>query len=221
MSFKKMNSILKSSLVIILLALLFSTCKSKNHESDDYEILSAILNSSFGNESDEENGLYWIDETKDYHSLLLLNHTKLIEPDLGMINIYLTFGDVSGFSINDFKKKHRWDIEKINDFNRYTLEVKTNQNIKTPYIGMVQISAISYNKNMDEAIVYTSFLCAGNGDCGVGLLFHLKKQGNWVVIKTNELWSAKKTTYNKTYKQYGVRAYLPAYRQDRKVCEIL
>jgi len=190
MSTKKINSKIKSSLVIILLALLFLTCKSKNHESDDYQILSAVLNSSFGNESDEENGLYWIDETKNYHSLLLLNHTNLIEPDLEMINIHLTFGNVPGFSLNDFKKKHRWDIEKINDFNRYTLEVKTNQKIKTPYIGMVQISAISYNKNMDEAIVYTSFLCAGNGECGVGLLFHLKKRGKWVVTETDELWSA-------------------------------
>lgn len=184
-----MNPKLKFSLVIILLALLFLTCNSKNHESDDYEILSAVLNSSFGNESDKENGLYRIDETKDYHSLLLLNHTKLIEPDFEMINIHFSIGNVSDFSINDFKKKHKWDIEKINDFHSYTLEVKTNQNIKTPYIGRVQISAISYNKNMDEAIVYTSFLCAGNGNCGVGILFHLKKQGKWFVSEIDELWS--------------------------------
>lgn len=185
-----MNSKLKSSFVLIILALLFLTCKSKNHESDDYEILSSVLNFSFGNESDDENGIYWIDETKEYHSLLLLNHTSLVEPDLAMINSYLTFGNFSGFSINDFKKKHRWDIEKINDFKRYTLEVKTNQNIKTPYIGKVQISAISYNKNMDEALVYTSFLCAGNGACGAGLIFHLKKEDKWVVAEMDELWSA-------------------------------
>ncbi len=185
-----MNSKLKSSLVLIIFALLFLTCKSENHKSDDYEIISVVLNFSFGNESDDENGIYRIDETKEYHSLLLLNHTSLMESDLELINSYLTFGNVSGHSINDFKKKHRWDIEKINDFKRYTLEIKTNQNIETPYIGKMQISAISYNKNMDEALVYTSFLCAGKGACGVGLIFHLKKDGKWVVAEIDEQWSA-------------------------------
>ncbi|MGS2765142.1 hypothetical protein [Sinomicrobium sp. M5D2P9] len=180
----------KSHFILILSAILFLACKKEHNEADDYEILSAVLNFSYDNESDEANGLYWIDTAKEYHSLLVLNHTNVIEFDLEVIDSYLTFGNFTEFSINDFKKKHKWDLKKIKGFDRYTLETMADQNVKSPYIGMVQISAISYNKNLDRAVVYTSFLCAGNGDCGAGMIFHLKKEEKWIVEEARELWVA-------------------------------
>ncbi len=163
------------------------SCKKEHDESDDYAIISVVLNSAFGSESDEENRLYWIDETKEYHTLLLLNHTNLREFDIQIIDDYFKFGEVSGFSIDDFNKKHKWNIEKIKNYKRYRLEEIADQDLRSPYIGMVQISSISYNQNFDSAIVYISFLCAGNGDCGFSGIFHLKKDENWVIQKEEEL----------------------------------
>ncbi|MBL7472077.1 hypothetical protein [Robertkochia sediminum] len=183
MSFKNMRPKIKSFLLFTLFVTITLSCKKKHHESDDYEILSAVLNYAFGNESDLENGQGWIDETKEYHSLLLLNHTNLRSFDIESIDAYLTLREISEFTIEDFKLKHRWNIEKIKDYKRYRLVAESDQNIRSPYIGMVQISSISYNQNFDKAIIYISFLCAGNGDCGFSSILHLKKDKNWVIEK--------------------------------------
>jgi hypothetical protein len=132
---------------------------------EEYRIISEILNYSYGHETDEENGLSWIDLSKPYSSLLVLNHTSLIESDVQSLKDYLTFNNLADFSIEDFRTYKEWDVEKIEDFKRYKLEVKTTQSVSSPFIGMIQISSISYNEEFNEAIVYTSFLCAGCGDC--------------------------------------------------------
>lgn len=168
----------------------FNSCKLEVTETDNYEIISEVLNHSLGHKSDDENGLGWIDETQEYQSLLVLNHTNLRETDIESIKGYLTFLEIPEFSINDFKVKQKWDITKIKKFDRYELEVMGDQNVKSPYIGMIQISSISYNDEFDEAIVYTSFLCAGNGDCGEGLIFHLQKNEKWTIEKVDVLWVA-------------------------------
>ncbi len=174
-------------LAIYFLSILFVIsilgCKKDVDESSDYAIISAVLNSAFGNESDDENGLGWIDTTKEYNSLLLLNHTNLRQSDIQIINDYLEYQNIAGFSIEDFKNKHKWDIEKIKDYNRYQLEVLNDQDIKSPYIGMAQISSISYNQTYDGAIIFVSFLCAGSGDCGFGKIYHLKKEDKWKIEK--------------------------------------
>jgi hypothetical protein len=157
---------------------------------EDYRIISEILNYSYGHETDEENGLSWIDLSKPYSSLLVLNHTSLIESDVQSLKDYLKLNNLVDFSIEDFRTYKEWDVEKIEDFKRYKLEVKTTQSVSRPFIGMIQISSIIYNERFNEAIVYTSFLCAGNGDCGEGLIFHLQKNEKWTVEKEEVLWVA-------------------------------
>ncbi|TPV31165.1 hypothetical protein FJ651_15375 [Paucihalobacter ruber] len=167
---------------------LIVSCVSKSNEVAEYEIISEVLNHSYGNETDNENGLNWIDTSKPYKSLLILNHTNLIEVDLEIINQYLTFNNITDFSIDDFNEKRDWDVSQIKGYKRYKLEIMKNQSVESPHIGMVQISAISFNKEYNKALVYTSFFCAGNGDCGEGLIFHLTKDNNWKIEKVEIMW---------------------------------
>ncbi|MCF8714478.1 hypothetical protein JM658_06495 [Joostella atrarenae] len=172
----------------IIFCFAFSSCKLEVKEKDNYEIISEVLNHSLGHRSDDENGLGWIDESQEYQSLLVLNHTNLRESDIEDIKGYLTFHELSEFSTDDFRAKQKWDITKIKNFDRYELQVLRDQDVKSPHIGMIQISSISYNEKYDEAIVYTSFICAGSGDCGEGLIFHLQKNKKWTIEKVDVLW---------------------------------
>ncbi|MDY8137502.1 hypothetical protein [Aquimarina sp. 2201CG5-10] len=175
--------------IFFFILFLFS-CNSKSNELEEYIIISEIINHSYGKKSDDENRLGWIDSTKTYNSLLVLDHTNLREFDLETLNQYLIFNNLKDFSIEDFKVKKKWDMTKIKEFNRYKLEVMNGQSIKSPYIGMIQISSISFNKEINKAIVYTSFLCSGNADCGEGLVYHLKKGNKWEVKKVESLWES-------------------------------
>tara|TARA_R110000868_G_scaffold409192_1_gene694312 strand:- start:73 stop:648 length:576 start_codon:yes stop_codon:yes gene_type:complete len=188
MSFKKMK--IKAYLLIFSCILISSSCKKKYTELDNYEIISAVLNSELGKETDLENGSYWIDESKEYNSLLFLNHTYLNEFDLQMIQSRLNneyYPEFHEFDIDDFKKGREWNIKNIKNYNRFKLVVKTDQPIKSPFIGLFQISSISYNQTSDKAIVFCSFLCAGSGDCGGSMIYYLTRKLKWEVEKVETL----------------------------------
>lgn len=182
-----MKNRIKYYIGLTFLTLFLFSCNQKSHELEEYKIISEILNYSYGHEKDDLNGRGWIDLTKPYHSLLFLNHTNLKKIDLEALTLYLNNNELKGFSIEDFKTRKKWDILKIKGFKRYKLEIMANQPIKSPYIGMVQISSMSFNKEINNAIVYSSFLCAGNGDCAAGLIYHLKKSDKWEIKKVEIL----------------------------------
>lgn len=174
-------------IIFLTIMIIVLGCKSEPNEIEQYQIVNEVLNHSFGHTTDDENGLGWIDLSKTYDSLLVLNHTRLRESDIQSLNDYITYHNLTDFSIKDFQTYKEWDIERISDFNRYELVVMTDQSVSSPYIGMVQISAIGFNSKFNEAIVYTSFLCAGNGDCGADILYHLKKNDKWKIVKVETL----------------------------------
>ncbi|MBO0321656.1 hypothetical protein J0X14_05065 [Muricauda sp. CAU 1633] len=174
------------TIFVSLMVLLFG-CTSDSTESDEYQIISEVLNHSFGHQKDDSNGLGWVDLSKTYSSLLVLNHTRLRESDIQLLSNYISYNNLTDFSIKDFQEYKEWDIEKIIDFNRYELEIMTDQSISSPYIGMVQISSVVFNMKLNEALIYTSFLCTGNGDCGADIVYHLKKEEKWKIVKVETL----------------------------------
>lgn len=185
-----MKNLIKYYFILTFLSLFFPSCNQTSNELDEYNIISKILDYSYGHETNDENGLSWVELSKPYHSLLILNHTNLREFDFKILTEYYNQNKLKDFSIVDLKTKKKRNINKIKGFKRYKLEEMADQPINSPYIGMVQISSICFNKKVDEAIVYTSFLCAGNGDCGEGLIYHLKKSDKWEIYKVENLWVA-------------------------------
>ena len=171
---------------LIFLSLLLFSCKPVLNESEEYQIISEILNHSYGHETDDENGLGWIDTSKSYNSLRVRNHTNLRELDIEILNDYLNFNNLSDFAIEDFQKYREWDIKKIKDYYRYLLETDTDKGNESRYIGSIQFSSISFNKDLDHAIIYTTYYCGG--ECGEGLVFRLIKTDKWTVEKVETLW---------------------------------
>lgn len=163
---------------------------NQNSNKDEYEIVSKILSKSYGHESNELNGLGWMNDGQDYTSILLLNHTVLKDWDMKLIREYIERNQINEFDLIEFQIRNSWDINKIQGFSRYKIEELNKQNNHSQYIGLVQISNIVFAENKNNAIVYTSFLCAENGDCGIGQIFHLVKNNNWEIVKIEELWAA-------------------------------
>lgn len=181
------NSLKKITFIFSLLHFCLS-CQSNKNELYDYEIMSVILNLEFGNESDEENGMYWIDSNKEYDMLRINNCTNLTGFDVEVIQLHMDFRNRSNFPIDDLNKKKKIELEKIKNYNRYELVSSSIKNIKESYIGSVSFSSIHYNENLTEAIVFVHYLCGG--DCGFGKIYYLTKKQKWFVKKEEEVYVA-------------------------------
>ena len=170
----------------IFLTLLLFTCNPVLNESEEYQIISEILNHSYGHETDDENGLGWVDTSESYNSLRVRNHTNLRELDINILNDYLNFNNLSEFAIEDFKKYKEWDVKKIKEYNRYRLENDSDKKNDSRYIGTIQFSSIIFNKDLDKALIYTVYSCGG--ECGEGLVFLFTKTDKWKIVKVENLW---------------------------------
>jgi hypothetical protein len=176
---------MKFYLIISFLTLLLCSCSSEPTEEDKYQIITEILNYTYGHDTDDENGLGWVDLSQSYTSLKVINHTNLREIDIEIIKDYLEFNNISDYSIEDFTVYWDLDINKITNYERYRLETEKEQK-DSNQIGVIQFSSISFKKDFKEAIVYTSFYCGG--ECGEGQVFHLEKKDKWKIKKAETLW---------------------------------
>ncbi len=166
----------------LFLSFLVFSCNSVK-EKNDYKIISVVLNHEF--DPEYRHGLSAEDTSEIYQSVLIKDHNKLTDLDYKIIEDYLINVDNPDFSIEDFQTNQIWDIGKIKDFETYKLEVLEGQNIISPYIGVLQISSISYNKSLDKALVYTYFFCGAK--CESGYIYRLVKENNGWRIENREV----------------------------------
>lgn len=171
---------------LTLLIISFLGCKSEPSEIEEYQIISEVLNHSYGHPTDDENGLGWVDLSKDYNALFVIKHTNQIPSDIEKVYQYLKLNNYCEFSIDELKKYREWDIARIIGYDRYQLESEGYKKADSHYIGQIQFSSISFNKGFDRAIIYTSYMCGG--ECGQGLLFHLSKSNKWEIEKVEVMW---------------------------------
>ena len=162
------------------------SCNEELNETEEYQIITEILNHSYSYETDMENGLGWVDSSKSYNALRVLNHTNLIKSDIETLRGYLNFNNLSEFSVEELQIYREWDIKKIEGYTRFQLETDYDKKEDSNYIGTIQFSSISLNQDLDKAIIYTSFYCGG--ECGEGLVFHFSKTDKWKIEKVEILW---------------------------------
>ena len=176
---------IKPFFTLVTSVLLFA-CSTEPNESEEYQIISEVLNHSYAYETDDKNGLGWVDLSKPYDALRVLNHTNFGSVDIESLNDYLNFNELNEFSIEELMKYREWDIQKIKGYDRYRLETDSNKKDTSHYIGTIQFSSISFNEECEKAIIYTSYYCGG--ECGEGLIFHLVKNDKWEIEKVETMW---------------------------------
>lgn len=169
--------------IIVLTSLLLLACEREDKETDDYQILASLLNSSFGKETDEENRKFCIDVEEGFHSLLFITNTTLEKKAFEALRNYLEKEQLTEFYLDDFDDTELWDLKKITNYRRYKLKEFNSQSLKSPYIGKLQVSNIVYNPAYDKAIVYLSFLCSDVDKCGFSAIYQLKKEEKWIFEK--------------------------------------
>ncbi|XLS28616.1 hypothetical protein ACJD0Z_15625 [Flavobacteriaceae bacterium M23B6Z8] len=180
---QNINYRLKVFFSILLLQLVLVSCEKETRETDDYQIITSILNASFSKETDQENRKFCENSDASYGSLLLEQETTL-KPDIyRAIENHIKNEQLTDFSITDFKTSTFWDIKKITGYQRYRLKAFTSQSLTAPYIGKLKTSNISYNPTFDKALVYVAFYCSDDSHCGFSTLYQLKKEEKWIFEK--------------------------------------